>query len=158
MEDYPFSEKTRIIWKQFIRQFQEESIASYQSDFLEFTRFTKKDFLDIHAEDVAGFYRNLEKKIEEKTLAPSTCAKKIRELNSLSNYVYENRLEFGIRDDYTNHFADYVKKVQKVSMYANAVPVEDIWTRAACSCTGKSYGVLYHNFALPHGLFLDRDH
>ena len=49
MEDYPFSEKTRIIWKQFIRQFQEESIASYQSDFLEFTRFTKKDFLDIHA-------------------------------------------------------------------------------------------------------------
>ena len=78
MEDYPFSEKTRIIWKQFIRQFQEESIASYQSDFLEFTRFTKKDFLDIHAEDVAGFYRNLEKKIEEKTLAPSTCAKKIR--------------------------------------------------------------------------------
>ena len=22
MEDYPFSEKTRIIWKQFIRQFQ----------------------------------------------------------------------------------------------------------------------------------------
>ena len=29
---------------------------------------------------------------------------------------------------------------------------------AACSCTGKSYGVLYHNFALPHGLFLDRDH
>ena len=68
MEDYPFSEKTRIIWKQFIRQFQEESIASYQSDFLEFTRFTKKDFLDIHAEDVAGFYRNLEKKIEEKKL------------------------------------------------------------------------------------------
>ena len=87
MEDYPFSEKTRIIWKHFIRQFQEESIASYQSDFLEFTRFTKKDFLDIHAEDVAGFYRNLEKKIEEKTLAPSTCAKKIRELNSLSNYI-----------------------------------------------------------------------
>ena len=53
MKDYPFSEKTKIIWKQFIRQFQEESIASYQSDFLEFTRFTKKDFLDIHAEDVA---------------------------------------------------------------------------------------------------------
>ena len=50
MENYPFSEKTRTIWKHFIRQFQEESIASYQSDFLEFIRFTKKDFLDIHAE------------------------------------------------------------------------------------------------------------
>lgn len=71
-------------------------------------------------------YRNLEKKTEEKALAPSTCAKKIRELNSLANYIYENRLEFGVDDDYTNHFADYVKKVQKVSMYANAVPVEDI--------------------------------
>ena len=57
MENYPFSEKTRTIWKHFIRQFQEESIASYQSDFLEFIRFTKKDFLDIHAEDVAEFYR-----------------------------------------------------------------------------------------------------
>ena len=65
MENYPFSEKTRTIWKHFIRQFQEESIASYQSDFLEFIRFTKKDFLDIHAEDVAEFYRNLEKKTEE---------------------------------------------------------------------------------------------
>lgn len=73
---YPFSEKTRTIWKHFIRQFQEESIASYQSDFLEFIRFTKKDFLDIHAEDVAEFYRNLEKKTEEKALAPSTCAKR----------------------------------------------------------------------------------
>ena len=146
MKDYPFSEKTKIIWKQFIRQFQEESIASYQSDFLEFTRFTKKDFLDIHAE----------KKTDEKTPATSNCAKKIRELNSLSNYVYENRLEFGISDDYTNHFADYVKKVQKVSMYANAVPVEDIDRLLVAA--GKSYGVLYHNFALPHGLFLDRDH
>ena len=68
MKDYPFSEKTKIIWKQFIRQFQEESIASYQSDFLEFTRFTKKDFLDIHAEDVAGFYRNLEKRSKRKHL------------------------------------------------------------------------------------------
>ena len=126
MKNYPFSEKTKTIWKHFIRQFQEESSASYQSDFLEFIRFTKKDFLDIHAEDVAEFYRNLEKKTEEKALAPSTCAKKIRELNSLANYIYENRLEFGVDDDYTNHFADYVKKVQKVSMYANAVPVEDI--------------------------------
>ena len=126
MENYPFSEKKRTIWKHFIRQFQEESVASYQSDFLEFTRFTKKDFLDIRAEDVSAFYRNLETKMDEKVLAPSTCAKKIRELNSLSNYIYENRLEFGISDDYTNHFADYVKKVQKVSTYANAVPVEDI--------------------------------
>ncbi len=76
MENYPFSEKTRTIWKQFIRQFQEESIASYQSDFLNLHDLRRKDFLDIHAEDVAGFYRNLEKKIEEKTLAPSTCAKR----------------------------------------------------------------------------------
>lgn len=157
MEDYPFSEKTRIIWKQFIRQFQEESIASYQSDFLEFTRFTKKDFLDIHAEDVAGFYRNLERKIEEKTLAPSTCAKKIRELNSLSNYVYENRLEFGISDDYTNHFADYVKKVQKVSMYANAVPVEDI-DRLLVAAQENHMAYCIIILLYPHGLFLDRDH
>lgn len=62
MENYPFSEKTRTIWKHFIRQFQEESIASYQSDFLEFIRFTKKDFLDIHAEDVAEFTEILKRK------------------------------------------------------------------------------------------------
>ena len=66
------------------------------------------------------------KKINEKELQPSTVAKKIRELNSLSTYIEENKEYYHIKDNYQNHFAAYLPHIEKMSKFAHSVPIEDI--------------------------------
>lgn len=115
------------IWEGFTASFKNEiTKASYQSDVIEFLDFTEKDFTEITDNDVKQYFEYLQKKVFEKNLAPSTMAKKIRELNSLSNYILENRQYLEISESYQNHFSAYTKLVEERSKQANSVPVEDI--------------------------------
>ena len=100
------------IWEGFTASFKNEiTKASYQSDVIEFLDFTEKDFTEITDNDVKQYFEYLQKKVFEKNLAPSTMAKKIRELNSLSNYILENRQYLEISESYQNHFSAYTKLV-----------------------------------------------
>ena len=73
-----------------------------------------------------NYYAIQQKKINEKELQPSTVAKKIRELNSLSAYIEENKEYYHIKDNYQNHFAAYLPHIEKMSKFAHSVPIEDI--------------------------------
>lgn len=115
------------IWECFTAGFQSHTTAhSYQSDISEFLRIIKKDFTDATAEDVKKYFELQEKRIKEKKIAPSTFAKKMRELNSFAIYIEENKKMFTVKDNYQNHFFPYIEKVEKLSKHANSVPVEDI--------------------------------
>ena len=92
----------------------QNSAASYRSDTIEFLEFTEKSFLETTASDVENYYAIQQKKINEKELQPSTVAKKIRELNSLSTYIEENKEYYHIKDNYQNHFAAYLPHIEKM--------------------------------------------
>lgn len=54
---------SQAIWPDFINNFRSEStIGSYLSDIEEFMTIVEKDFLDISAADVAGYYKRMKKK------------------------------------------------------------------------------------------------
>lgn len=115
------------IWESFIASFKSHTTAnSYRSDISEFLRIIKKDFTDATAEDVKKYFELQEKRVKDKKIAPSTMAKKIRELNSFSIYLEENKKLFEIKENYQNHFFEYIERVEKLSKYANAVPIEHI--------------------------------
>ena len=122
-----FDPEMQSIWKHFVSHFRNQnSAASYQSDTIEFLEFTEKSFLETTASDVENYYAIQQKKINEKELQPSTVAKKIRELNSLSAYIEENKEYYHIKDNYQNHFAAYLPHIEKMSKFAHSVPIEDI--------------------------------
>lgn len=115
------------IWESFIASFQSHTTQhSYHSDINEFLRIINKDFENATAEDVKKYYELQNRRVQERKLAPSTLAKKMRELNSLAVYIDENKELFHIKDTYQNHFAPYIMQVEKLSKHANSVPVEDI--------------------------------
>ena len=122
-----FDPEMQSIWKHFVSHFRNQnSAASYRSDTIEFLEFTEKSFLETTASDVENYYAIQQKKINEKELQPSTVAKKIRELNSLSAYIEENKEYYHIKDNYQNHFAAYLPHIEKMSKFAHSVPIEDI--------------------------------
>lgn len=59
-------------------------------------------------------------------LQPATLSKKMRELNSFASYIVENRDYYDIPNNYQNHFAPYIKQVEKMSNFANSIPTEHI--------------------------------
>ncbi len=122
-----FDSRMENIWHDFIAHFQSNStVASYRSDLEEFLQFSQKPFTKITAEDVKAYFTCQKKRVEQGGLKPSTLAKKIRELNSISSYIYENKERYGIDDNYQNHFEAYRNVVEKVSRLAKAIPVEHI--------------------------------
>lgn len=128
MDNFPFAdEQMQEIWLDFIAHFKNHITAeSYQSDLREFVTFVKKDFLKVNAGDVRKYYEFQKKKTEQKKLQPSTLAKKVREINSFSEYLLENQERLGIPDTYENYFTPYMKVIKKVSNYANSIPTEHI--------------------------------
>ena len=50
----------------------------------------------------------------------------MRELNSFSSYLFDNRGLYDIDEEYRNYFEPYLKLIEKVSKQANAIPIEDI--------------------------------
>ena len=107
-----FDPEMQSIWKHFVSHFRNQnSAASYRSDTIEFLEFIEKSFLETTASDVENYYAIQQKKINEKELQPSTVAKKIRELNSLSAYIEENKEYYHIKDNYQNHFAAYLPHI-----------------------------------------------
>lgn len=117
----------QVIWQDFIAHFKSDAtIPSYQSDIAEFLEYLHKDFLQITASDVAKYFSYQEKKIEAKKLQPATLSKKIRELNSFFSYIIENKEYYDIPSTYQNHFDPYIKRVEKMSKYANSIPTEHI--------------------------------
>lgn len=126
-KNYFFIPEMQTIWKHFISHFKNKnSAASYQSDTIEFLEFVQKSFLEVTASDVESYFNLQQEKIKEKELQPSTVAKKIRELNSLAMYIEENKEYYQIKKTYQNHFAAYLPYIEKMSKFANSVPIEDI--------------------------------
>ena len=83
------------IWESFIAGFQSHTTQhSYHSDINEFLRIINKDFENATAEDVKKYYELQNRRVQERKLAPSTLAKKMRELNSLAVYICEIILYF----------------------------------------------------------------
>ena len=124
---YFTQKKMQEIWNNFICHFKNDNTAaSYQSDLTEIMEFLQKDFLEISQEDAKKYYDMQRKKVDGKKLQPSTLAKKIRELNSFSSYIEENRELFQVSPVYTNHFAPYLKQINKISKFANSIPAEHI--------------------------------
>lgn len=115
------------IWPDFIKHFRSKSsIASYKSDIGEYLGFIKKDFLLQNSKDADDFYNYLMKKYEDGKIQAATVAKKIWELHSFSDYIYENKDNFDIPDSFDDVFSPYLSKLAKVEKYAKSVPVDHI--------------------------------
>lgn len=128
MSNFIFADKKmQDIWQDFIAHFKSEStISSYQTDISEFIDYVDKGMDQITAKDVASYYSFMQQKVSAKILQPSTLAKKMRELNSFSSYLFDNRGLYDIDESYRNYFEPYLKLIEKVSKQANAIPIEDI--------------------------------
>lgn len=128
MDSIYFSDsRLQVIWKNFTAHFKSSAtIPSYQSDITELLEYLHKDFLQITASDVAKYFSYQEKKIAAKKLQPATLSKKIRELNSFFAYIFENKEYYDIPGTFQNHFEPYVKRVEKMSKFANSIPTEHI--------------------------------
>ena len=128
MANHYFLEKRmQEIWKNFISHFKNiGTAASYQSDLMEIMEYLEKGFLEITNEDVKEYFNYQMSKVDQRILQPSTLAKKIRELNSFSSYIVENREYLKVDASYENHFSPYLKKVNKISKFANSIPTEQI--------------------------------
>lgn len=128
MSNFIFADKKmQDIWQDFIAHFKSEStILSYQTDISEFIDYVDKGMDQITAKDVASYYSFMQQKVSAKILQPSTLAKKMRELNSFSSYLFDNRGLYDIDEEYRNYFEPYLKLIEKVSKQANAIPIEDI--------------------------------
>lgn len=124
---YFSDEQMQAIWCDFTAHFKNSiTIASYQSDLIELLEFLQKNFVQITASDVKKYFEYQEHRVEEQMIQPSTLSKKVREMNSLASYIYENKEYYDISENYENHFARYLKQVVKISNYANAIPTEHI--------------------------------
>lgn len=124
---YFSQEKMQQIWKNFIEHFKNpETASSYQSDLIEIMEIFQKNFLELTSHDVKEYFQMQMDKVEGKALQPSTVSKKIRELNSFASFIDENKEMLGISKDYENYFEPYLKKVCKMSKYANCIPLEHI--------------------------------
>ena len=128
MKSFFFTEdKMQVIWNHFISHFKNPGTsASYQSDLIEIMDFLDKSFLQFTNADIRRYFEAQEEKINQKILQPSTLAKKIRELNSFSSYIVENKEFLKVDDSYENHFAPYLKKINKISKFANSIPAKHI--------------------------------
>ena len=115
------------IWNEYAKTFKRDvTVQSYKSDVIEFTDFIEKDFIDVRHEDVERYYIELDSRVRERKLAPSTMAKKIRELNSLSSFIYNHKETLGVTATYQNHFQEYIYLVEERSEQANSIPIDEI--------------------------------
>ena len=124
---YASEQLKQIIWQDFIQHFKNKnSTISYRSDIDEYMNYIKKDFLLQTEKDAKNFYNYLEKKINEGTIKPSTVAKKIRELHSLSDFICKNRTNYDLPETFTDVFHSYLDSLAKLEKYAKSIPIEHI--------------------------------
>lgn len=115
------------IWPDFAAHFQNSSSsASYQADVKEFMRMYQTDFLQVDSAMVGDYYRQMEEKIKNNSLKPSTMAKKFRELHSLAEFIEGQQEHYQIPDTFQDYFYPYLKAVAKVAQYAKSIPIEEI--------------------------------
>ncbi len=124
---YASEQLKQVIWSDFIKHFKNKnSTISYQSDIDEYMNYIQKDFLLQTNKDAQKFYNYLEQKINEGTIKPSTVAKKIRELHSLSDFICKNRTNYDLPETFTDVFHPYLDSLAKLEKYAKSIPVEHI--------------------------------
>ncbi len=115
------------IWPDFTAHFQNSSSsASYQADVKEFMQMYQADFLQIDHAMVEDYYKQMEEKVQNNILKPSTMAKKFRELHSLAEFIEGQKEHYHIPDTFQDYFYPYLKAVAKVAQYAKSIPIEDI--------------------------------
>lgn len=113
------------IWPDFITHFKSETTAaSYQADIMEIMRYFEKDFLEINKKDVSVYFEHLQKKVEDRNLAPATMAKKLRELHSFADYICLNREVYQITDSFQDEYEYYLQYAAKQETYTHTIPAE----------------------------------
>lgn len=118
---------TSRIWPDFTAHFQNSaSSASYQADLLEFMRMYQTDFLQLDSAMAEDYFLQMQKKVRDGSLQPSTMAKKFRELHSLAEFIENQQEQYPIPDTFQDYFAPYLKSVAKVAQYARSIPIEEI--------------------------------
>lgn len=116
---------SQAIWPDFINNFRSEStIGSYLSDIEEFMAIVEKDFLDISATDVAGYYKRMKKKVEQGIIQGNTMSKKFNELHSFASFISDNRNKYNIPDTFRDFFFEYLKVVDKQEKLAKTIPLD----------------------------------
>lgn len=104
-------------WENFIKRFKSSTTkASYESDIVEFCKFTGKNFENISEADVERYFSFLNVKIEENKLKPLTVTKKFRELHSFASFCIQ--YDGKVTKDY---FFPYLRLLEKEKRNAKSI-------------------------------------
>lgn len=124
---YASDQIKQVIWPDFTAHFKNSTTAaSYHGDICEIMNLYQKDFLQLSGREIADYYETMKQKVNKGQMQPSTLAKKMRELNSFTAFICENKSHYQIPSSYQNYFQPYMKEIEKISKYARSIPIEHI--------------------------------
>lgn len=131
-------------WADFVKHFKSRTTeASYQTDLDEIMEMFQKDFPEIGETEVRAYYEEMEHKIEQGKIRPSTVAKKFRELHSFAQFLCEQKERYKIREGYRDVYASYLPHLEKQKKFANCVPADKVDRMLrCCEADIQSYTIL----------------
>lgn len=100
-----FSKLTNTICDDFFSNFQKDTISSYRSTLIDFSRVVEKDILCVSKSDCEKYINILDKRVSQKKLKRSTLMKKYKELSSFYSYLVKNKASYGL-SEIENYFRD----------------------------------------------------
>ena len=125
LSKYSSSYFSNNVWPSFASRLKNEaSVRCYESAANEMMNLLGKDILDMDENDADKYYNYLSDEENKGRIKGITKAVKIRWMDSLFLFLYENKDVFGIN---TNpYFKKYLGSLEKVSPVAKMVPLENI--------------------------------